>query len=79
MIDGRQTDVQVMVCLLTLVVVPCQVFLVNIEVVISVKLPELAVDDIKMFIGEVLRQLVHIFLLLQQRHILPSTVCFGHF
>lgn len=55
----------------TLVVVLRQVSLVDVEVVVCVQLPELTVDDIEMFIGEELCQLVHILFLLQQRHILP--------
>lgn len=48
-----------------------QVSLVDVEVVVCVQLPELTVDDIEMFIGEELCQLVHVLFLLQQRHILP--------
>lgn len=55
----------------TLVVVLRQVSLVDVEVVVCVQLPELTVDDVEMFIGEELCQLVHIFFLLQQSHILP--------
>ncbi len=60
------------VCLCTLVIVLCQVLLVYVEVVVSVQLPELAVDNIEMFIGEELCQLVHVLFLLQQRHILQQ-------
>lgn len=56
----------------TLVIVSRQVLLVYVEVVVSVKLPELAVDNIEMFIREELCQLVHVFFLLQQRHILAK-------
>jgi len=54
----------------TLVAVLFQVLLVDVEVVVGVQLPELAVDDIEMFVGEELGQLVHVFFLLQQRQIL---------
>lgn len=54
----------------TLVVVLFQVLLVYVEVVVGVQLPELAVDNVEMFIGEELGQLVHILFLLQQRQIL---------
>ena len=57
-------------CVCTLVVVLCQVLLVDVEVVVSVQLPELAVDDVEMFVGEELCQLVHVLFLLQQRQIL---------
>lgn len=63
--------VVVKMCLSTLVVVLRQVSLVDVEVVVGVQLPELAVDDIEMLIGEEFCQLVHIFFLLQQCHILP--------
>lgn len=59
-------------CSCTLVVVPCKVLLVNVEVVVSVQLPELAVDNVEMLVREELRQLVHILLLVQQRHILAG-------
>lgn len=50
--------------LCTLVVVSGQVSLVYVEVMVCVQLPELAVDDVEMFIGEELCQLVHVLLLL---------------
>lgn len=43
-----------------LIIVLGQISRVYVEVVVSVYLPELAVDDIKMFIGEVLCQLVDV-------------------
>lgn len=59
-------------CLGTLVVVPRHVLLVNVEVMICVQFPKLAVYNIKVFIGKVLCQLVHIFFLFQQRYVLPK-------
>lgn len=56
-----------------MVVVPCQVLLVDVEVVVGVQFPELTVDDIKMFIREEVCQLVDVVLLLQQRHVLSRT------
>ena len=57
----------------TLVIVLGQVFLVYVEVVVGVQLPELAVDNVEMFIREEVCQLVHVVLLLQQRQILGQT------
>lgn len=54
----------------TLVIVLCQVLLVNVEVMVCVQLPELAVDNVEMFIGEELCELVHVFFLLKQCQIL---------
>lgn len=49
-----------------MVVVSRQVFGVNVEVVVSVQFPELAVDNIEMFIGEVVGDLVYVILFFQQ-------------
>lgn len=49
-----------------MVVVSRQVFGVDVEVVVSVQLPELAVDDVEVFVGEVVGDLVDVVLLLQQ-------------
>ena len=57
----------------TLVVVPGQVPLVDEEVVVRVQLPELAVDDVEVLVGEELRQLVHVLLLVQQGHVLQPS------
>lgn len=51
---------------LTVVVVSRQVFGVNVEVVVGVQLPELAIDDVEVFVGEVVSDLVDVVLLLQQ-------------
>lgn len=53
--------------LLTMVVVPRQVLGVDVEVVVGVQLPELAVDDVEVLVGEVVGDLVDVVLLLQQR------------
>lgn len=50
----------------TMVVVSGQVFGVNVEVVVGVQFPELAVDDIEVLIGEVVSDLVDVVLLLEQ-------------
>ena len=42
-----------------------QVVLVYEEVVVSVQLPELAVDHVEMFVTEVLRNLINVLLILQ--------------
>lgn len=49
-----------------MVIVSCQVLGVNVEVVVSVQLPELAVDDIEVFVGEVVGDLVDVVLFLQE-------------
>lgn len=49
-----------------MVVVSRQVFGVDVEVVVGVQLPELAVDDVEMLIGEVVGDLVDVVLFLQQ-------------
>ena len=58
---------------LTVVIVPGQVLRVDEQVVVGVQLPELAVDDVEVLVGEELRQLVDVRLLLQQRHVLQRT------
>lgn len=58
------------VCFCTLVIVLCQVLLVYVEVMVCVQLPELAVDNVEMFIGEEICELVHVFFLLKQCQIL---------
>lgn len=50
----------------TMVVVSTQVFGVNVEVMVGVQLPELAVDDVEVFVGEVVSDLIDVVLLLQQ-------------
>lgn len=58
---------------LTVVVVPGQVLRIDEQVVVRVQLPELAVDDVEVLVGEELRQLVDVCLLLQESHVLPDT------
>lgn len=57
-------------CFCTLVIVLYQVLLVYVEVMVCVQLPELAVDNVEMFIGEEICELVHVFFLLKQCQIL---------
>ena len=47
------------------ITVSLQVLSINHEVVITVQLPELAVDDIEVFIGEVSGDFIDVILLLQ--------------
>lgn len=49
-----------------MVVVSCQIFGVDVQVMVSVQLPKLAVDDVEVLIGEVVRDLVDVVLLLQE-------------
>lgn len=58
--------------LVTVVVVSAQVFGIDVQVVVGVQLPKLAVDDVEVFIGEVVGDLVDVFLLLQQRQSLKE-------
>ena len=43
-----------------------EVLSVNNQIVVCIKLPELAIDDIKVFIGEEIGDLVDVWLILQQ-------------
>lgn len=56
-----------------MIVVSGQVLSVNEQVVVRVQLPELAVDDVEVLVGEELCQLVDVCLLLQESHILRDT------
>lgn len=47
----------------TLIVVPCHVPLVYVQIMVSVQLPEFTVNNVEMLIGKVLSQLVNILLL----------------
>jgi hypothetical protein len=48
---------------LTMVIVPGQVLPVDEEVVILVQLPELAVDDVEVFVAEEISDLIDVLLL----------------
>jgi hypothetical protein len=54
------------------VIVPGKVLCVDEQVMVSVQLPELAVDDVEMLVGEELGQLVDVRLLLQECYVLQS-------
>lgn len=58
--------------MLTVVVVASQVLGINEEIVVCVQLPELAVNDVEVLVGEVLCQLVDVRFLLQEGHILRA-------
>lgn len=49
-----------------MIIMPCQIQLINIKVMISIQLPELAVNHVKVFIAEERHDLIDILLLLQQ-------------
>lgn len=49
----------------TIVIVPSEVSLADDEIVIGVEFPELAVDDIEVFVGEILRDEVDILFRLE--------------
>lgn len=52
---------------LTVIVMFCEIRLVDEKIVITIELPELAVDHIEMLIAEVSRYLIDIFLVLEDR------------
>ena len=49
-----------------MIVVTGQIFLVDEQIVILVQFPELAVDDVKVFVAEEIRDLIDVVLVLQQ-------------
>lgn len=53
-------------CVLTMVVVPGQILGVNEEVMVSVQLPELTVNDIEVLIREIICDLIDVILFFQQ-------------
>ena len=55
-----------------MVVVSREVSLVDVEVVVFVEFPELAVDHIEMFVGEEIFDLVDVVLVLQSFHSLNT-------
>jgi hypothetical protein len=44
-----------------MITVSCQILLINVEIMVSVQLPELTVDDIEMLIAEICSHLVDVF------------------
>lgn len=52
---------------LTVIVMFCEIRLVDEKIVITIELPELAIDHIEMLIAEVSRYLIDIFLVLKDR------------
>ena len=52
---------------LTVIVVPAKVLPVDEEIVVLVQLPELAVDDVEVLVGEEVRDLVDVLLLVEGR------------
>lgn len=52
---------------LTVIVMFCEIRLVDEKIVITIELPELAIDHIEMLIAEVSRYLIDIFLVLEDR------------
>lgn len=67
---------------LTVIVMFCEIRLVDEKIVITIELPELAVDHIEMLIAEVSRYLIDIFLVLEDRdhreQIASSQLCHGN-
>ena len=52
---------------LTVIIVPAEVLPVDEEIVVLVQLPELAVDDVEVLVGEEVRDLVDVLLLVEGR------------
>lgn len=51
---------------LTLIVVSSQIFLVYVEVMVSVQFPEFAINDIEMLIRKIISDLIDVFFLFQK-------------
>ena len=49
--------------MLTMIIMPCQVFSVDEEVVIFVEFPELAIDDVEVLVAEEVSDLIDVLLL----------------
>lgn len=50
----------------TLITVPSQVLLADVKVMVSIQLPEFAVDNIKVLIGKVICDLIYVILFFQE-------------
>lgn len=65
-----------------MIVISWQVFGIYVQVVVSVQLPEFAVDDVEVFIGEVVGDLVDVILFFQQgqslQEVAPAQLHHGH-
>jgi len=57
----------------TVVVVATEIFFADEQVMVAVQLPELAVDDIEMLVGEVVHDLIYVVLVFQPTHRLTIT------
>jgi hypothetical protein len=51
---------------LTMITMSCQIQFVNVKIMVTVQLPELAVYDIEMLVTKVCSHLVNVFLLLKK-------------
>jgi len=51
---------------LTMITMSCQIQFVNVKIMVTVQLPELAVYDIEMLVTKVCSHLVNVFLLLEK-------------
>ena len=56
-----------------MIIVPCKIFFTDQKIVVFVELPELTVNDVKMFIWEVVCNLVDIIFFLQPTNSLEKT------
>lgn len=61
----------------TLITVPSQVLLADVKVMVSIQLPEFAVYDIKVLVGEVICDLIYVILFFQESKSLKGTNTVG--
>lgn len=68
-----------------MIVVPCQIVLINKQVMVAIQFPKFTIDDIEMFVAEVCHNLIDILLFFEQLYNLQlmhatisSFICLHH-